>query len=81
MVVVPRLSARLTGFHGEWPLGSAAWGDTWLSIDHPDLHGEYVDRLSGLRVSPELHDGKPALSLAKLFEVLPVAMLQREGRS
>src|SRR5262244_2682749 len=22
MVVVPRLSARLTGFHGEWPLGS-----------------------------------------------------------
>ena len=78
IVVVPRLSARLTGFNGEWPLGQAVWGDTWLAIDQEELGGEYVDRLSGLRVTPELKDGRPVFSLGKLFEVLPVAMLRRE---
>ena len=78
IVVVPRLSARLTGFNGEWPLGQAVWGDSWLAIDQEELGGEYVDRLSGLRVTPELKDGRPAFSLGKLFEVLPVAMLRRE---
>jgi (1->4)-alpha-D-glucan 1-alpha-D-glucosylmutase len=81
IVAVPRLSARLTGFNGEWPLGPSVWGDTWLSIEQPELGGEYVDRLSGLRIAPELRDGKPALSLGKLFEALPVTMLRRETRT
>ena len=81
IVAVPRLSARLTGFNGEWPLGPAVWGDTALAIDPEELVGEYVDRLSGLRVTPELQDGKSLLSLAKIFQTLPVAMLRRERRS
>src|SRR5215468_10093257 len=71
IVVVPRLSARLTGFNGEWPLGQAVWGDTWLPIDQGELAGEYVDHLSGLRVIPKVKDGRPLLSLGKLFETLP----------
>lgn len=78
VVVVPRLTARLTGFDGRLPLGPSIWGDTTVSLGHPELAGVYTDRLSGLRVTTEPRDGGPVLSAGQLFATLPVAMLTRE---
>jgi len=77
IVAVPRLSARLTGFAGRFPLGDSVWGDTWLSLGDSGLEGEYSDRFSGRRVVTERHDGAPALRAGALFASLPVAMLVR----
>jgi (1->4)-alpha-D-glucan 1-alpha-D-glucosylmutase len=78
VVVVPRLTARLTGFDGRLPLGQSIWADTWISLDHPGLAGVYTDRFSGLRIATELRDGVPVLPAGALFGSLPVAMLKRE---
>src|SRR5207244_11971434 len=60
IVAVPRLSARLTDFAGQFPLGDSVWGDTWLFLGDSGLEGEYTDRFSGRRVVTERHDGAPA---------------------
>jgi (1->4)-alpha-D-glucan 1-alpha-D-glucosylmutase len=78
VVVVPRLTARLTGFAGRLPLGQSTWGDTWIWLNHPGLEGVYTDRFSGLRIATELRDGIPVLPAGALFGSLPVAMLKRE---
>ena len=78
VVVVPRLTARLTGFDGRFPLGPSIWGDTCVSLNHPGLAGIYIDLLSGLRIATELRDGAPVLAAGALFGSLPVAMLKRE---
>ena len=78
VVVVPRLSARLTGFGGQLPLGQATWGDTWVSLDRPGLEGVYTDRFTGQRLTTALRDGVPVLPVSSLFGLFPVAMLKRE---
>lgn len=78
VVVVPRLTARLTGFAGRHPLGHSIWGDTRISLDQPGLEGVYTDRFSGLRISTELRNGTPTLPVGALLGSLPVAMLRRE---
>jgi (1->4)-alpha-D-glucan 1-alpha-D-glucosylmutase len=78
VVAVPRLSARLTGFDGRFPLGPSVWADTRISLDDPSLEGTYRDRFSGLRISTEWRDGILTLPAGALFGCLPVAMLVRE---
>jgi (1->4)-alpha-D-glucan 1-alpha-D-glucosylmutase len=78
VVVVPRLSARLTGFSGQLPIGQAIWGDTWVSLDRPGLEGVYTDRFTGQRLTTELRDGIPVLPLSSLLGFFPVALLKRE---
>jgi (1->4)-alpha-D-glucan 1-alpha-D-glucosylmutase len=78
VVAVPRLTARLTGFHGRLPLGEMVWRDTWISLDRPGLEGVYTDQFSGKRMATELRDGIPTLPVSALFGSLPVALLKRE---
>ena len=78
VIVVPRLSARLTGFGGQLPLGQAAWGDTWVSLDRPGLEGVYTDSFTGQRLTTALRDGVPVLPVSSLFGLFPVALLKRE---
>jgi (1->4)-alpha-D-glucan 1-alpha-D-glucosylmutase len=78
VVVVPRLTARLTGFRGQLPLGERVWGDTWVSLNRPGLEGVYTDQFSGKRVATGLRDGIPSLPTGALFGSLPVALLKRE---
>ena len=78
VAVVPRLSARLTDFGARSPLGAEVWGETWLSLGDASLAGTYRDRLTGRRIEVESRDGAPALSVGELFDVLPVALLERE---
>jgi (1->4)-alpha-D-glucan 1-alpha-D-glucosylmutase len=78
IVAVPRLSARLTGLDGGWPLGEETWGETWLSLGDAGLAGTYRDRFTGRRLRTEPRDGVPAITLGALLEILPVALLERE---
>jgi len=78
IVAVPRLSARLTGLDGRWPLGEEIWSETWLSLGDVDLAGAYRDRFTGRRVQTEQRDGVPGITLGALLEILPVALLERE---
>ena len=77
-MAVPRLSARLTGLDGRWPLGEEIWGETWLSLGDAGLGGTYRDRFTGRRLQTEPRDGVPAIALGALLEILPVALLERE---
>ena len=77
--VVPRLSARLTDFSGQFPLGEGVWGDTWIALGDPAQAGVYRDRFSGLTVATEARESGPVLPVGTLFGSLPVAMLVREA--
>jgi (1->4)-alpha-D-glucan 1-alpha-D-glucosylmutase len=77
VVVVPRLTGRLTDFTGQHPLGHSIWGNTRISLDCPGLEGIYTDRFSGLRIGTELRDGIHTLPVGALLGSLPVAMLRK----
>jgi (1->4)-alpha-D-glucan 1-alpha-D-glucosylmutase len=76
---VPRLTARLGGLTGRFPLGEAAWEQTWVALGDDRLAGVYRDRFTGLRVASERRDGLAVLSAPALFGHFPVALLEREG--
>ena len=78
IVAVPRLTARLTGLDGRWPLGEEIWGETWLSLGDAGSAGTYRDRFTGRRLQTEPRDGVPGIALGALLEILPVALLERE---
>ena len=78
LVAVPRLTARLAGLTGRFPLGEAAWDETWLVLPD-DLAGAYRDRLTGLTLSSERRDGRTALPAPALLAHFPVALLERIG--
>ena len=76
LVAVPRLTARLAGLTGRFPLGEAAWGETWIALSD-DLAGVYRDRLTGLTLASERHDGRARLPASALLAHFPVALLER----
>lgn len=78
LVVVPRLTARLAGLTGRFPLGEAAWDGTWITLP-ADLAGDYRDRLTGLTLASERRDGRVVLPAAALLAHFPVALLERAG--
>ena len=77
VAAVPRLTARLTGFAGRWPLGAATWDRTWISLGDRTLAGSYRDRFTGRLVRTEDLDSGPALAAQALFASFPVALLER----
>ena len=79
LAAVPRLTARLGGLTGRFPLGESAWEHTWITVGD-DLAGVYRDRLSGLTVETERRDGDVVLACPTLFGHFPVALLERRRR-
>jgi (1->4)-alpha-D-glucan 1-alpha-D-glucosylmutase len=79
IVAGPRLTARLAGLTGRFPLGEAAWEQTWVTVGDERLAGVYRDRFTGRRIATESRDGAAALPAASLFGHFPVALLEREG--
>jgi (1->4)-alpha-D-glucan 1-alpha-D-glucosylmutase len=77
IAAVPRLTARLGGLTGSFPLGEPAWEHTWVVV-RDDLAGVYRDRFSGLTVETERHDGAVTLACPTLFGHFPVALLERQ---
>jgi (1->4)-alpha-D-glucan 1-alpha-D-glucosylmutase len=79
IAVVPRLTARLAGLTGRFPLGEATWEETWVALGDDRLAGVYRDRFTGLTMASERCDGGAGLSVPALFAHFPVALLEREG--
>ena len=79
VVVVPRLTARLTAFGGRYPLGDSVWGDTRIVLDRPGFEGRYTDRFSGLHIATGRRNGTPTLPVGALLARFPLAMLRREA--
>lgn len=80
IAVAPRLVAHLMGDEGRVaPLGRDAWGETRLLLpDAPGLPRRWRDLLTDRLLELEDADGRPALAVGDLFEVVPVAMLVDE---
>jgi (1->4)-alpha-D-glucan 1-alpha-D-glucosylmutase len=79
VVVVPRLTARLTDQGARLPLGPSVWGDTHVELPE-DLPGPLIHAFTGARPGVERRNGAPVLLVARLLEAMPVALLAREER-
>jgi (1->4)-alpha-D-glucan 1-alpha-D-glucosylmutase len=74
IVVVPRLTTRMTSAEHPLPLGEASWGQTALSLPRdPSLAGVYEDLLTSERF---VVDGE-GLRIADVLLTLPVSLLYR----
>jgi len=79
IVVVPRLTARLTGNGAHLPLGSSVWADTYVLIPERIAAGVYVDVFSGAEHRSTPHEAVAALAVADLLGHFPVALLERRA--
>ncbi|HUH11732.1 MAG TPA: malto-oligosyltrehalose synthase [Longimicrobiales bacterium] len=78
IVVVPRLTARLTDQGARLPLGRAVWGDTHIQVPGGDLPGPLIHAFTGARLPIERRNGALVLLVGGLLEAFPVALLTRE---
>src|SRR5262249_24245587 len=78
IAAVPRLTARLAGLTGRFPLGETVWEHTWIPLADGVPDGTYRDRFTGLTIKTELHDGRRALPCPVLFGHFPAALLERQ---
>jgi (1->4)-alpha-D-glucan 1-alpha-D-glucosylmutase len=76
IVVVARWIAQLLGGQAQWPPGGAAWGDTRLELPHLEPGVALHNVLTG----EVAHVGDGSVSIARLFETLPLAVLEVEAR-
>jgi (1->4)-alpha-D-glucan 1-alpha-D-glucosylmutase len=77
MVVAPRLVVRLTNGSESWPLGRAAWRDTWLVLPREPVGSVFRNIFSGADVAVQEGDGIAGLPLADVCRDFPVAVLER----
>ena len=77
IVAVPRLVAGLTGKTLVDPIGSEVWGDTRLVVPGVAAGTRYRDAFSGMTLESSAEGGEATLPLAKVFALLPFAMLER----
>lgn len=76
IAAVPRFLMRLTG--GEtWPFGSMVWNDTAMVIPFADAGARYYNIFTGEMLIAEEADATTILPLSAVFNVFPVALLQR----
>ncbi|MDP3908799.1 MAG: hypothetical protein Q8Q14_00255, partial [Gemmatimonadales bacterium] len=79
IVVVPRLTARLTGNGARLPLGPSVWADTHVLVPERIAAGVYVDAFSGAEHRSVPHEAVAALAVADLLAHFPVALLERKA--
>jgi (1->4)-alpha-D-glucan 1-alpha-D-glucosylmutase len=78
IVVVPRLTARLTGNGARLPLGPAVWADTHVLLPERLAAGVYVDVFTGAEMKGTSHQTGWASGVAELLAGFPVALLERK---
>ena len=79
IVVVPRLTARLTGNGARLALGPSVWADTHVLIPERIAAGVYVVVFSGAEHRSTPHEAVAALAVADLLAHFPVALLERKA--
>ena len=77
VVVVPRLTARLTEDGGRLPVGGDVWKDAWVELPE-SLAGAYVHAFTGAPVKVGRRGDAPVLDAADLFADMPVALITRK---
>ena len=75
LVVVPRLTAALTGGGARLPIGAEVWTDTWVVLPRDIPDGPYVNRFTGAALQPVWREGNTALLAAEILAAYPVALL------
>jgi (1->4)-alpha-D-glucan 1-alpha-D-glucosylmutase len=76
IVVVPRLTARLTDNGARFPLGPAVWADTLVEVPEPLAARVYVDLFTGVTMSGAPGRAPRVLRVADLLASFPVAVLE-----
>jgi (1->4)-alpha-D-glucan 1-alpha-D-glucosylmutase len=76
IVVVPRLTARLTGNGARPPLGAAVWADTHVLLPELLAAGAYVDVFTGATTPGAPGETRRTLAVADLLATFPVAVLE-----
>jgi (1->4)-alpha-D-glucan 1-alpha-D-glucosylmutase len=79
IVVVPRLTARLTGNGARLPLGPSVWADTHVLVPERIAAGVYVDAFSGAEHRSVPHEAVATLAVAELLAHFPVALLESKA--
>jgi (1->4)-alpha-D-glucan 1-alpha-D-glucosylmutase len=80
LVVVPRLFGGLMGEHGQSPLGTPIWGDSWLELPAEHMHETWINSLTDEAVSTQTRDTGRGIMLAQLFRTFPYALLRAHER-
>jgi len=75
IAAVPRFPATLAPEPGQSPLGEAAWLDSFLSLPDGGA-GRFRNIITGEELSVTDHGGKPGITLSRVFESAPVALLE-----
>jgi (1->4)-alpha-D-glucan 1-alpha-D-glucosylmutase len=79
MVVAPRLVVQLAGSSEMWPLGRAAWRDTWLVLPREPVGRMFRNIFTGAAIAVQEGDGIAGLPVAEVCRDFPVALLERVG--
>ena len=77
LVVVPRLTARLTDDGARLPVGRDVWKDAWLELP-ASLAGDCVHAFTGAAVTLRRRGDALVLDAADLFAEMPVALITRK---
>lgn len=77
LTIVPRLCASLTGEQPILPLGAEIWADTAVVVPSDKPGDLWRNCLTGETVTTVDREGRTALPLAEVFNILPVALFER----
>jgi maltooligosyltrehalose synthase len=61
------------------PLGAEVWKDTWLALPPKLADHTYENLFTGEKLTAERRDGVSGLTLARIFNHFPVALLKPIG--
>lgn len=75
LLVTPRWFVRLLGGEDGLPLGEPLWGETWIEVPELSEGEDYMNVLTGERVTLVQREDKYYISVAKLFENFSMALL------
>ena len=76
IAAAPRFMATLAPEPGQFPLGEAAWLDSFLMLPE-GAAGRYRNIITNEELSSVEHAGKAGIALANLFASAPVALLEK----
>jgi (1->4)-alpha-D-glucan 1-alpha-D-glucosylmutase len=77
VTVVPRLVATLNPDSKHPPIGPSVWEDGWIVMPPWPTLSEFRHLLTGEIISAESMNGRRVLSLAKILNHVPIALLER----
>ena len=75
VTAAPRLVPTLTRFETRIPVGADVWGDTMIVLDDEPAETRLRNPLTGEALEVERENGRATVSVARLLDVFPIAVL------